>query len=160
MSAQSYILAVCVHKVFPRALFACTGTGRGKKRRKNICQHGIDHVRKNSVCILLHVCLKSQPSCWLMLTVSGQRAVENRMDYKSSVWPPSMSYTISEAALGPKDIMDTISSWFSLVLKETNLLLTSPILISNSYPPVLAQMWKPISRVRACSLLSSPSYLP
>lgn len=72
-----------------------------------------------------------------------------------------MSYTVSETAPGLKDIMHTISFWFSLVWKQSaNLLLTSPVLISNSYPPLLAQMWKPISRVRVCSLLSSPLYLP
>lgn len=105
-----YILADgCLHKVtsslcactkfFPRTLLACTELAREKTEgRKSICQHGIDHVRKNSVCILLHMCLKSQHSCWLMFIVSGQGEIGNRMVYKSGVWPPSESYTVSEAA--------------------------------------------------------------
>lgn len=61
----------------------------------------------------------------LMFLVSEQGAEGNRINYKSRIWSPNVSYTISEAALGLKDIMDTISFQFSLVLKESaNLLLT------------------------------------
>lgn len=116
--------SVCAQS-FSKESFCFHAVGRGKKEGKSICQHGIDDVRKNSVCILLRVCLKGQPSCWLMFFVSGQGAVGSRVDYKSRAWPPSVSYTISEAALGLKVVMYTISFLFSLVLKENaNLLLT------------------------------------
>ena len=70
-----------MYKVFLRTPFVCTEQ-TGKKEGEGVCQHGIDHLLKD-MCVLLHVCLKSQPSCVLVFVASQQGAVGDAMGVNS-----------------------------------------------------------------------------